>query len=164
MQTLKFQVSLMRLLGRVKAAFTDAFAVHHNLNQPFVLVFANTKKSRFISLGWFTHVLKITKSRNFAEIFKTVVLFVAVFVINVKQRLLSGHVQPRKTMSQSFLVVDGNRPVACIGWTTCTFADKIGAAVMRLPNKFARFRVVVKNGSEIVSGNHEFQFTIGTTK
>ena len=164
MQSLKLQVSLMRLLGRVKTAFADAFAVHHDLDQPFVLVFANTQKTRLVGFSWFTNVLKIAKPGDLTEIFKTVVLLVAVFVIYVKRWLLSGHVQPRKTMSQSFLVVDSNCPVACVGWTTGTFANKIGAAAMCFPDKLARFWGVVKDGSKMVSGNHEFQFTIGMTK
>ena len=164
MQTLKLQVSLMRLFGRVKAAFADAFTVHHDLNAPFALVCRNPQKARMIGFGRPAHILQIAKPGDLAEIFKTVVLLVAVFVVYVKRWLLSGHVQPRKTMSQSFLVANGNCPVACVGWTAGTLADKIGAAMVGFPNKFARFRVVVKNRSEMVSGNHEFQFTIGVAK
>lgn len=164
MQSLKFQVSLIRLLRCVKAAFSDAFAIYHNLNTPFALMRGNPQKARMIGFGRTAHILQIPKPGDLAKIFKTVVFLVSVFVINVKRWMLSGHIQPRKAMSQSFLVVNGDCPVASVGWTTGTLADKIRATVMYFPNKFARFRVVVKNRSEMVSGNHEFQLTIKAAK
>ena len=164
MQTLKLQISLMRLLGRVKAAFADAFAIHHNLHSPFFLVGADTKKTHFVGFGWLSHVLQITKSGNFAKVVKLVVLLVSISVVYVKHWKRAGHVQPRKPVCQSFLVVDGNSPVPGVSWTTRTFADKIRAAVMCFPDKITSLWVVVKDGSDMVSGNHEFEFTIGVTK
>jgi hypothetical protein len=164
MQTLKLQVSLMRLLGRVKAAFADAFTIHHDLHPPFSLVGADAKKAHFVGLGRLPHVLQIAESRNLAKVVKLVVLFVSISMVYVKQWKRAGHVQPSKPVRQSFLIVDGNSPVPGIGWTTRTFADKIGAAVMCLPDKITSLWVVIKDGSDMVSGNHEFEFTIGVTK
>ena len=164
MQSFKFQVSLMRLFRCIKAAFADAFAIYHNLNTPFVLVRGNPQEARMIGFGRAAHILQIAKPGDFAKIFKTVILLIAVFVVNVRRWLLSGHVQPRKAMSQSFLIVNGYCPIAGVGWTTGTFADKIGATMMCFPNKFARFRAVIKNRSEMVGGNHEFQLTIKAAK
>lgn len=161
MLTFQFQVSLMRLFGRVKATFADAFAAHHNLNQPFVLVFANPQKTRLVSLGWFAHVLKIAKTRHFAQIFKSVVQFVSVYVVDVIGRQFACHVQPCKPVRQPFFVVDCNSPVACVSWTARAFADKIRSAFVGFPHKFARCRVVCQDRSNMVSGNHEFKFTIG---
>jgi hypothetical protein len=36
--------------------------------------------------------------------------------------------------------------------------------MMCLPDKITSLWVVIKDGSDMVSGNHEFQFTIGVTK
>ena len=164
MQTLKFQVSLMRLLGRIKAAFTDAFAIHHNLRPPFSLMGANTKKTYFVGFGCLPHVLQVTKPGNLTKVAELIVLFVSILMIYVKQWKDACHVQPRKSVSQSFLVVDGNSPIPSVGWTTCAFTDKIGAAVMCLPDKITSLWVVIEDGSDMVSGNHEFEFTIGVTK
>ena len=164
MQTLKLQISLMRLFGRIKAAFADAFTVYHDLHPPFSLVSTNTKKAYFIGFGWLPHVLQITKSRNLAKVAKLVVLFVSISMVYVKQWKRAGYIQPSKPVSQSFLVVDGNSPVPGVGWTTRTFTDKIGAAVMCLPDKITSLWVVIKDGSNMVSGNHEFKFTIGMAK
>ena len=164
MQPFKLQVSLMRLLGRVKAAFADTFAVCHNLHSPFSLVNTDTKEARFVGFGWVPHVLQIAKTRNFPKIAKLIVLFVSVPVVYVKRRKSAGHVQPRKSVRQPFLVVDSNCPVPRVGRTTGTFTDKIGAAMMFFPDKNASLWVVVKNGLDMVSGNHDFEFTMKAAK
>lgn len=164
MQTLKLQVSLMRLLGRVKAAFANAFAIHHNLHKPFSLMGTNSQKPGFIGFGWFSHILQIAKTRDFPKIVELVVLLVSISVVYVERWKFASHVEPRKSVRQSFFVVNCNSPIPCIGWTTGAFADKIRSAVMRLPDKLAGFWVVFKNGSKMVSGNHEFEFTMRATK
>jgi hypothetical protein len=164
MQTLKLQVSLMRLLWRVKAAFADAFAIHHDLHSPFSLVGADAQKTHFVGFGGRSHVLQIAKTRNFTKVAELVVLLITISMVYVKRWGYAGHVQPSKPVSQPFLVVDGDSPIPRVGWTTSTFADKIGAAVMCLPDKITSFWVVIKDGLDMVSGNHEFEFTIGVTK
>ena len=163
-QPLKLQVSLMRLLGRVKAAFADTLAVCHNLHSPFSLMGADTKEARFVGFGWAPHVLQIAKTRNFPKIAELVVLFVSISVIYVKRWKSAGHVQPGKSVRQPFLVVDGNCPIPRVGRATGTFTNKIGAAVMFFPNKIASLWVVVKNGLDMVSGNHDFEFTMEAAK
>jgi len=164
MQTFKLQVSLMRLLWRVKAAFADAFAVRHNLHSPFTLMGADTKKTHFVGFGWVPHVLQIAKTGNLPKIAELVVLLVSILMVYVKQGKNAGHVQPRKPVRQPFLVVDGDCPVPRVGRTTGAFTNKIGAAVMLFPHKIASVWVVVENRSKMVSGNHDFQFTIKASK
>ena len=164
MHSLKLQVSLMRLFWGVKATFADAFAIYHNLNQPFVLMSANPKKTRFVCFSWCAHILKITKSRHFAKVLKSVVLFISVDVVNVVNGKATGHVQPRQTVSKSFLVVYGNSPIPHIRWAARTFTNKIRSVLAGLPYKFSSVWVVNQNGFEMVSGNHEHQFTIGLPK
>jgi hypothetical protein len=164
MQPLKLQVSLMRLLGRAKAAFADAFTICHNLRSPFALVGADTKEARFVGFGWVSHVLQIAKTRNLSKIAELVVLLVSIFMVYVKRWKNAGHVQPRKSVRQPFLVVNGNCPVPCVGRATGTFTNKIGAAMMFFPDKNASLWVVVKNGLDMVSGNHDFEFTMKAAK
>lgn len=164
MQTLKLQVSLMRLFGCVKAAFANLLACDHQLHSPFSLVRGNAQKTRPISFSWLTHVLQVAKTRYFSEIFKSIVSFISVDMVYVRTRQFASHIQPRQPMRQFLLVVDRNSPVSSVGWTACTFTDKIRAAGVRFPNELACFRVVAKNGSDMVNSNHEYQFTIGVTK
>lgn len=164
MQTLQLQVSLMRQFWRVEAAFAEPFAIHHDLYAPFTLMCGNAQKSGVVGFSRLAHVLKIAKPRNLAQVGKRVVLLVSVFVVNVMRRILTNHVKPCKPMGESFFVVDGDSPVAGNGWTASAFANKIRSACVLYPNKPACAGVVFENGSEMVSGNHEFQFTIGMTK
>jgi hypothetical protein len=164
MFSFQLQVFLIRFFGCVKTADANTLAVDHDLNSPFTLMCADTQKTRLVGKRWFAHVLQISKTVNLSKIFKRVVLLVSVFVINVPGWKRASYIQPSQSMRKSFLVIDRNSPVPGVCWTSCTFADKIGSAMMNLPKKLTSFRVVVKNGSDMVSGNHESEFTIGATK
>ena len=164
MQSFQLQVPLMRFFGRIKAAFADALVVEHYLHQPFSLMWANAKKARLIRSGGFSHVLQILGTRHFPKIAKTVVLLIPVFMVYVFDRKTSSHVQPCQSMRKLFFIVDRNRPIASVSWTSCAFAYKIRAAMMDFPNKFASFWTVLKDRADMVSGNHDFKFTIGMAK
>ena len=164
MYSLQLQVSLMRFFRRIKAAFADAFTVSHNLHKPFTLVRANTQKPRLVGLGCFAHILQISKAGNFSEVTKRIVLFISIFVVDMPRRRNAGYIQPSQSMRKLFLIINRNSPISQASWTTSTFADKIRAALMRLPHKIASFGVVAQNRSDMVSGNHEFEFTIRVAK
>ena len=164
MQPLKLQVSLMRLFWGVKATFADAFTICHKLNQPFTLMGTYTKVSAFIGACGRAHILKITESSHFTKVLKSVVLFIPVDVVNVVNWEAIGHVQPRQTVRKGFLIAYGNSPISRIRWATRTFTNKIRPVLAGLPHKFSSGWVVNQNGFEMVSGNHEHQFTIGFLK
>lgn len=158
--SLQLQISLMRYFRCIKTTFTNMMSVDHNLNTPFTLMCRYSKKTRFVGFSWMSHVLKISESCNFSKIFKSVVLFISVFMINMTSRKTSGHVKPCKPVSKSFLIIDSNRPISCISWTTCNLSYKVWTTGVGFPNKNARDRIIIKNGLDMVSCNHECQFTI----
>ena len=160
MFSLGFQVCLMRFFGCVKATFAKTFSVAHDLHQPFSLMGAYSKKTRRVGFRWFSHILQIFGSSDLSKILKTIVLFVAIFVVNMVFGKISGHVQPSKPVSQHFFVVDGNRPVPHVGWASGNFSDKIRAAFVGYPHKNSGVRVVGKNGFDMVRCNHDSEFTI----
>lgn len=160
MQTLQLQIPFMRSLWRSKSAFADATPAHHYLHEPFTLMRAHTQKAGLIGFSRAAHVLQIAETVNFAQICKTVVLFVAVNMINVLRRPLPGHIQPRQTMSQPFLVVDSNRPIARVRRTPRAAPNQVGAANVDFPSKLARRQVVVKYRSDMFSRSHDWQFTM----
>lgn len=160
MQTLQFQVSLMRRFGRIKAAFADAFSVHHNLHAPFTLMRRYAQQTNFVGFSGAAHVLQVFRPRYFSKIGKAIVLLVAVFMVNMAKRKRAGHVQPRQPMRKPFLIVDCDGPIAHICCAARAFADKIRARFVRSPNKFTRIGVVSKDRSNMVSGNHDIQFTM----
>ena len=154
------QISFMRFFRRVKTALSNPYTVNHNLHSPFALMCAYTKKTRFVSFCRFSHVLQITKSSNFAQIIKTVIDFITVFMIYVPGRWLAGHVQPCKPMGKIFFVVDSYRPIAKSCLTSCLFANKIGPSRIAKPHKFAGFWRILQDSFNVVSSNHESELTM----
>jgi len=160
MFSLNFQVCLVRFFWSVKATFTKAFSVVHDLHQPFSLMSAHPKKTGGVGFFWLPYVLQISKSSYFSKILKTIVLLVAIFVVNMIGRKTSGHVQPSKPVRQHFFVVDGNCPVARVCWASGDFSDKIWAAFVIYPLKNAVCWVVGQNRFNMVRCNHDSEFTI----
>lgn len=160
MQTFQLQIPLMRGFWRNKSAFTDATTVRHYLHPPFTLMRAHAQEARFIGFSWAAHVLQVAKAVNLAQICKAIVLFVTVNVVNVLRRPFSGHVQPCQTMRQSFLVVNGNSPIAHICRTPRAAPYQIRTAVVGFPSKLACRRIVGKHGSDMFSRSHDLQFTM----
>ena len=165
MFALKLQISLMRFFWRIKSAFTNAFAIHHDLRPPFSLVSADTKKPHFVSLSGGSHILQIAKSSDLPQIGKRIVQFVPVNVVNVVIRHIPRYIKPRQSMRQSFDIVDGNRNVPFAVNRTRNFPNKIRAAMISTPSKNAGLRVVIQRFAQMVNGNsalfcHDNQFTI----
>ena len=160
-KTFQSQVSFMSLFRGVKSTLADSTPVCHYLNAPFALMRGHTKKTNFICFGWRSHILQIFKTCNLTQIGKTVVLFIAVYMIYMTARPFSRNVKPRKSMRQTFLIIYGNSPISCICRATRFFSDKIMSMLMGCPNKDASCGVIVKNRSYMVSRNHELAFTIG---
>ena len=165
MQTLKFQIGLMRFFWRVKTALANAFAANHNLRSPLSLMRADTQKTGLIGFGGFSHVLQITKPRNLAQVSKRIVQFIAVNVVYVPFRHVARNVKPRQSMRQSFSIVDGNRNVACAVRGTCDFSNKIRTPMIFTPSKNAGLHVIRQRFAQMLYGNvgcnsHDIQFTI----
>ena len=165
MQTLKLQVSLMRLLGRVKAAFTDAFTIDHNLRSPFTLVGANTKKAHLVGFSGYSHVLQITKPSNLPQVTKRIVKFVSINVVNMAVWHISRYMKPCQPMSKPFNVVDSNRKVSPAMDGPRCFSDKIRTVVVFAPRKNTGLHIVIQRFAQMFNGNvkfrsHDIQFTI----
>ena len=165
MQTLKFQIGLMRFFGGVKTAFANAFAVGHNLRSPLSLMGADTQKTNFIVFGGFSHVLQVTKPRNLAQVSKRIVQFIAVNVIYVPFRHVARNVKPSQSMRQSFNIVDGNRNVARAMRGACNFSNEIRTPMIFTPSKNAGLHVIRQRFAQMLYGNvgcnsHDIQFTI----
>ena len=165
MQTLKLQVFLMRLFGRVKTAYTNAFAVSHNLRPPLSLVGTDAQKTDLIGFGGFFYVLQITKPRNLAQVSKRIVQFIAVNVVYMPFRHVACNVKPSQSVRQSFNIVNSNRNVARAMRGTCNFSDKIRTPMIFTPSKNAGLHVIRQRFAQMLYGNvgcnsHDIQFTI----
>ena len=161
----KLQISLMRFFWRIESAFTNAFAIRHDLRPPFSLVSADTKKPHFVGFSGCSHILQIAKSSDLPQISKRIVQFVPVNVVNVVIRHIPHYIKPRQSMRQSFDIVDGNRNVPFAVNRTRNFPNKIRAAMISTPSKNAGLRVVIQRFAQMVNGNsalfcHDNQSTI----
>ena len=163
MFTFQLQVFFMRLFGRIKTAYSDAFTIYHDLSTPLALMFTNTKKTNFVGLGCFAHVLKITRPIYFTKVGKNIVLLISILMVNMVERVFTRHVKPRKSVSKPFPVIDRNCPIPRSGRTSCSFSNKIWSTVMSFPCKLSCLRVVVKDALNMVMCNHESDFTIKVT-
>ena len=153
MLALKFQVFLMRLFGCIKTACANAFAVNHNLRQPFSLVSANPQKTSFIGFSCYSHILQITKSSYFPKIAKSIIRSLPIYVVNMFRGLVACYVQPRKPMCKPFLIKYCNAYVSSAMFTSGYFSIWERAAKFLTPHKNTRSWVITQYFSKIFSRN-----------
>ncbi len=76
-------------------------------------IFENSKNARrFVALLCFSLVLNILLLRDVAQVFKTIVRSVSVYVVNMTLRPVSRHVKPSQSMTAVKSVVDGCDKIA----------------------------------------------------
>lgn len=163
--SLHLQIRLMSGFGRFKPGLTVAHSVGHDLHKPLTLMFANTQKPTLIGFSGFSHVLKIARPRHLAQVAKTIVAFVAVYVVDMLRRPFTRDIRPRKAMRELLSVANGYSPIARRLRRTCYFPLKIGSCFMLGPNEKSRVGVVTKRRSQMLDsawwlGCHDNRFTI----
>jgi hypothetical protein len=163
---LQLQIRFMRRFGVIKPRFAVSNSVGHKLHSPFTLIGADTKQSNFVSFGSFSHVLKITEPSHLAQIAKTIIQLISVYVVYMLRRPFTCNVSPRQTVRELFSVMDGNRPVPGRMPSASNFTDKIGSLFVQNPCKDTCISVVTKRRSKVFNGAwrvscHDNALTIG---
>jgi hypothetical protein len=150
------KVMLVRFFRRRKTAFAVPNSASHDLNAPFSLVRAHTKKPNLIGFSSLSHILKILRPRNFTQIAKTIIAFIAIYVVNVLRWPTPRNVRPSKSVRQLFFVAYSNRPIACgvLRPGYCTY--KIRPPTMRFPFKNTLICIVIKNATKMRYGTWFF--------
>ena len=163
---LQFQIRFMRRFWGIEPGSAVTHPVGHNLHDPFSLVSANTKQTNFVGFGSFSHVLKVTEPRHLAKVTKSVVAFVAVYMVDVFSRPFTRHIRPRKPMRELLSVVYSYRPISggMAGPRRRTY--KIGSPFMRKPCKYPCGRVIIKGCPQMFDSAwwidcHDNTLTIG---
>ena len=156
-----FCIMAMCFFGGVKTAFAVSDSVGHYLHQPFSLMRAYTKKTRFVCLSRLPHVLQVYIPRYIAEIAKLIVKFISIYVVYVALRPRASYVSPRKSMRQILFVIYRYRPIASRVAASCNFTNKIGSPVVNAPCKLTKASVINQALSNIVSRYHDIDFIIG---
>lgn len=93
-----FQIRLLRFFRRVVVAYTSRFSLDSNAGAPFILKTYHTHKARFVAFIWLANVLRISVLKHFSQIFKSVVRFLSVYVINKFNRPFASHIKPSQTV------------------------------------------------------------------
>jgi hypothetical protein len=161
MFTFSLYVHLMRFFGRGKVAKPMCFAADSYACAPFVLKKYNTHKSRLVSAVRFSDVFRVSSLVHYAKVAQTVVMFVAVYVVNKAVRPFAMRKQPRQPVRFVNLptITDSNI------WRGKITRDVVG--FNRFGNPFAPrqkpcFRAVVKDGLKMFY-SHVFNVYSKTT-
>lgn len=165
MFTFGFKIGLMRLLSSSKSAFSDSFAVCHQLHQPFPLMAAYAKKSAFVCLSRFFKILKISKPIYFAQIAKGIVSFLPINMVDMLRWPFAHHIKPSKSVGKNLAVINSNCPISGFSARTGFFANQFWLVFVLKPKKVTCFRLIPQKffqllNWDMVTFSHENEFTI----
>lgn len=158
---LGLDIRLMRLFRRKIIAKPMRFAVDGNACPPFILERDNADKPRFITAIRAPNVLRVSSWIDYAKIAQSIIMFIAVYVVDKTLRPFSVRQQPRKPMRlvNFSAIADSN-----------VFSGKVTGGVTRfdsfgnsfVPHQKPCFGVVTENGAEMFGG-HAFNAYLKTT-
>ncbi len=115
----------------IKTTYLDMLTVEHYLRAPFSLMERYASKTRCIIAVWVSYVVHILRSAYVAQIIKSVVNFVAVYMIDVMIRPFTSHIKPSQSMRaispafngyapvSRFHLIPGNKPCVFTGKNAC---------------------------------------------
>jgi len=102
------KIGLMRFFWRIVITYILSFFVYRNARPPTFLKTYNANKPRFIAFVWFSYVLRITVFKHFPKIFKSVIVFYAVYVVNIFFRPRTCNKEPSQTMRFIDVTINAN--------------------------------------------------------
>ena len=159
---LGLDIRLMRLFRRKIIAKPMRFAVDGNACPPFILERDNADKPRLITAIRAPNVLRVSSWIDYAKIAQSVIMLIAVHMVDKTLRPFSVRQQPRK-------------PMRFVDFSAITDSDVFSGKVARnvawlnsfgnslLPCQKTSFRVVAKDGAQMFS-DHAFNAYLKTTK
>lgn len=166
---LQFQIRFMGGFGSVKPGLTSNYAVNHYLRAPLSLVRTDAEQADFVGFSGSSHILKVAMPSYLAQITKTVVALIAVYVVDMLRGPLARYIRPRKTVRELLFIVNGYSPITCRLRRSRQFAVKIRSLFMVFPCKETGVSVVSKRRAQMFNGAwrfncHDNAFTIGGLK
>ena len=138
-------VSSLSLFGGLECAKVNLGVVVRYACSKSRAIFENAKSAcRFVAYLCFLLVLNVLRLCDVAQVYKTIVRSVAVFMVNLTNWPQAGHVQPSKSMTFMQLVVNGSDHVSFIRKTAGCFSLAY-ARLFKSAREHPRFWVVVKH-------------------
>ena len=165
MFALGLDISLMRLFRRKEIAKPMGFAGYGYAGAPFTLKTYYADKPRLVSTVRPSDVLRVSSWINYAKVAKSIIVFVAVYMVDKTFRPLAVRQQPRNTMGLIYFPFIAYSDVRG-GKVSRFIADFNRARRSCNPRKAARVRVILKNGTEMLSSNvgHDLNVYPKTTR
>ena len=149
----KQQIFLMRFFWRIETAYANPLPLRHYLYAPFALVRRYAKQSSFISFVGLPHILKVFKPSYFAQISKTIIAFVSVYVVYMRARPFSRHIKPSQPMCESFSVKHTNGEITVRAGAPRNVTDKILPSFSFFPYKHSSSRTIRQYLSNVCKRN-----------
>ena len=153
MQTLKFQIGLMRFFGGVKPADQRIHAVCANSSAPTLTTFKfrNTQKTAsFIACVCSFLVLNVARCRNITKVVKCIVARVPVNMVYIAGRPAASYIKPRQSVNVIAPFVDTNNRVSFGFSVPSNRPWNNFTARFNAPNKLPCFKIVVQQRTQLV--------------
>ncbi len=138
--SLSLQVRRVRNFRAVKPAKSNRLVVDFDFGRPFTVGFANTWEPAGVRFS--RAILRVFRVGGWPQIANTVVLPIAINMVQLMRWPLSVRVQPRQSVRGVQSVVKANNPVAVLHLASRNIADTASSALQR-PPKCSGARIVM---------------------
>ena len=166
MLTLGFNVRLMSFFRGVKPSYERGHAVSAYTRAPTFAVFEfrhAKKAASFVSRMRSRLILNVFRSRYIAKIFKRVISRIAVNVVNVSCWPMPHHIKPRQSVRPVPPAIYADDCVSFRFGVTCNSARNNFSASLYEPSKYAGFRAVVQNCTQLIKRDVKMCHAISLT-
>lgn len=145
-------ICFMSLFWRFKAAYAYCFVIYLYFSFPFRSFFVNASKAGSVVCS--APVLSIFCISRFAQITKTIIGSVSVYMIYLVCRPLSCHIKPRKTMCkmQNIVKPDANISITHSAASWCASSTP---SPRKIPCKFAGILAIVNQNFQSILSKHD---------
>lgn len=140
------KIGFMRFFGRIVIAYAARLFVYGYACAPFILKFYYANKPRFISFIRFSNILRISVFKHLAQIFKSVIMFNAIYVVDIFYRPIFCHVKPRQPMRFVNFAINTYRDVSNAFFFASGHVTNLHATSNSFtPFKQPRLRFIIKH-------------------
>lgn len=153
MQTLKFQIGLVRFFGGVKPTNQRIYTVCANSSAPTFTTFKfrNTQKTAsFIARVCSFLILNVACCRNITKIVKRIVARIAVDMVYIANRPAASYIKPRQSVNVIAPFVDTNNRVSFGFSVPSNRPWNNFTARFNAPSKLPCFGIVVQQRTQLV--------------
>lgn len=138
-------VSSLSLICSLECAKVNLGVVVRYARSKSRSIFENSKNAcRFVANLCFALVLNVLRLRDIAQVFKTIVRFVAIYMVNYTLRPIANYVKPSQPMTLIQFPVNRCDKIATLIHTSCNRALR-NTCLLKSSRENASFRTVIKD-------------------